>query len=265
MKKNKMKAPAEWFEAFFGRMYGRVLAASFTPERTLAQARLVRRLLRLRKGERVLDIPCGQGRLTVPLAKAGLDMTGVDFNAAYLRAARAAARPAGKGLRARFLRCDMRRIEFDAQFDAAFNWFTSIGYFSDEDELEFCRRALRSLRPGGRFLVETINRRWIQKRFIPRGSQKVGGVDVFQRHRWDPSAGRTDDAWTFRHRGRMERHRISLRLYGGAELRALLKAAGFTDIRLYGSRPQRGKGRPPLVGRLTRCSPRLIAVCRRPG
>lgn len=249
----------EWFEAFFGGLYGRVLAKAFTPERTLQQAAVVRRLLRLRKGQRVLDIPCGMGRLTVPLAKAGLAMTGVDLMGGYLRCARRAA--AAQGASARFVQCDMRRIEFDGEFDAAFNWFTSIGYFNDEDELAFCRRILRALKPGGRFLVETLNKSWLLPRFIPRGRQTVGGVDVTHHNRFDPATGRTTDAWTFRRGQKVERHRISLRLYDGAEMRRLLTAAGFRDIRLYAT-PSPGQRTPP--GPLTRHSRRLIAVGRRP-
>ena len=246
-------APGEWFQSFFGELYGRVLAASFATERTLAQARLVRRLLRLRKGERVLDVPCGQGRLTIPLAQAGLAMTGVDLSAAYLRAARAAARR--EGARAKLLRRDMRRIEFDSEFDAAFNYFTSIGYFSDEENLDFCRRVLRALRPGGRFLVETLNRPWILSRFLRRSRDQVGDVTVLHRSRWNVSACRSEDTWTFRRGKRTETHRISVRLYSGADLRRLLEEAGFEAVRLWGI--------PPLRP-LTRASRRLIAVARRP-
>ncbi len=243
----------EWFESFFGQTYGRVLAASFTPERTLAQARLLRKLLRLRRGQRVLDVPCGQGRLTLPLARFGLKMTGVDFSAAYLRAARAEAKAAG--LAVRFIRRDMREIEFDGEFDAAFNYFTSIGYFDDEGDLAFCRAVLRALRGGGRFLVETLHRPWILARFLDRASERVGDVEIFHRHRWDAAARRTEDVWTFRHGRRLERHRVSIHLYDGPELRRLLERAGFEDVRLYGW--------PPLT-KLTRASRRLIAVGRKP-
>ena len=256
------KARKEWFESFFDGMYGRVLAASFTPERTLVQARLVRRLLRLRRGERVLDIPCGQGRVTIPLARMGLEMTGVDLTGAFLRRARGAARAGG--VRVRFLQADMRRIEFDSEFDAAFNWFTSIGYFSDADEMEFCRRVFRALRPGGRFLVETMNKSWLLPRFIAEKRDTVAGIEIAHHNRWDAAASRTSDLWVFRRGKTVERKRISLRLYNGPELRKLLRAAGFRDVRLYGSRFLRGPGRQAPVGRLTRHSPRMIAVCRRP-
>jgi 2-polyprenyl-3-methyl-5-hydroxy-6-metoxy-1,4-benzoquinol methylase len=68
----------EWHETFFEGLYAQVLARSFDDARSQAEARLVKRLLRLRKRQRVLDIPCGMGRLAIPLAEMGLVVTGVD-------------------------------------------------------------------------------------------------------------------------------------------------------------------------------------------
>ena len=64
-------------------------------DRAPAETRLVRRLLRLRNGQSVLDLPCGQGRIAIELAKAGLAVTGVDLMASYVRRARRQAKAAG--------------------------------------------------------------------------------------------------------------------------------------------------------------------------
>jgi cyclopropane fatty-acyl-phospholipid synthase-like methyltransferase len=53
-----------WYERFFDGLYQQVLPATFTEARTRKQLAIVRRLLHLRKGHRVLDIPCGMARLT---------------------------------------------------------------------------------------------------------------------------------------------------------------------------------------------------------
>jgi len=141
-----------WYERFFDGLYGRVLSSQFERAKSLEQARVIKRLLRVRRGQKVLDVPCGQGRITLPLARAGLAMTGVDLTRAYLTKAARLARRAR--LRVRFLQADMRAIAFENEFDAAFNWFGSFGYFSDADNRAFCRRVMAALKPGGRFLVE---------------------------------------------------------------------------------------------------------------
>lgn len=242
---------AEWFETFFSGLYADVLPNVFPPEATERQARTLRRLLGLRRGMRALDVPCGQGRLTIPLARSGIEMTGVDLCEKYVRAAHRRAKR--ENVTARFLRDDMRRIDFDAEFHAALNWFGSFGYFADEENVDVLRRLFRALRPGGRLVIEGVNRAWIVPRFQPRGETESGGVRVVQDRHWD-EAGRMVGEWTLTKGRRRERHCISLRLYNGTEIRALLRKAGFRDIRLIDLRG----------GRYTRHSPRWTAVARRP-
>lgn len=244
---------AEWFETFFRGLYKEVLANQFDEATSLRQARLVKRLLKVRKGMRVLDIPCGMGRLTIPMARMGVAMTGVDLTESYIRVARREARK--QGADARFICRDMRKIDYEAEFDAAFNWFASIGFFSDAEEVAFCARVLRALKPGGRFLVETVNKSWILAHFRPRFENTVGGVCKADENTWDPETQRMEIKSTLSSSRTEEHHRASVRLYDGPGMRRLLRAAGFREIELFGY--------PPL-GSFTRHSRRLIAVARRP-
>jgi SAM-dependent methyltransferase len=244
---------AEWFEEFFGGLYAKVLPSVFDETRTREDVRVVRRLLGVRKGQRVLDVPCGMGRLTIPLARTGLVMTGVDFTPSHLRLARRRARQ--EGLNMRFVCRDMRHIAFDRQFDAVFNWFGSFGYFSDADNLRFCRLAFAALKPRGRFLVEGMNKSWLLVHFQPHRDQTIGNVRIVERQRWSAKRSRVVSTWTLSKGNETEHRRVTMRVYNGAEMRSLLRAAGFRDIRLFGYRP---------LCRFTRHSRRLIAVGRRP-
>jgi cyclopropane fatty-acyl-phospholipid synthase-like methyltransferase len=242
-----------WYELFFDGLYQQVLPATFTEAQTREQLAIVRRLLRLSKGRRVLDIPCGMGRLTIPLARSGLKMTGVELSDSYVRRARRTARGVDPAIR--FVKADMRCIDFGGEFDAAFNWFGSFGYFADADNLRFAERVLAALRPGGRFLVEGLNKSWLRTHFQPVREEVVGGVRIKHRGRWDKAQTRMLDTWTFSKGTAIERHTSSIRMFNGGELRSLLRAAGFRDIELFGY---------PPVARLTRHSHRLIAVATRP-
>ena len=251
-----MSAAAEWYEEFFDSVYAKVLATQFDAARTARQVGIVKRVLRLRKGQRVLDIPCGMGRLTLPLAKRGLRMTGVELAAAYVRRARRQA--ARDALDVRFIRRDMREIDFDGEFHAALNWFGSFGYFSDEENLAFARRVLRGLRPGGRFLVEGMNKSFLLSHFRAHSDDVIGGVRIVHDARFDPRTSRTHDTWTMTQGRKTTRREISVRMYNGMEMRKLLREAGFRDIELFGY----GRNRP--LGRFTRHIQRLVAVGRRP-
>ena len=242
---------SEWYEKFFDGLYAKILDKQFDEAATLRHVGVLKQALRLRKGQRVLDVPCGLGRLTIPLARMGMRMSGVDLAYAY-RARRRARR---QGLDIRFVQGDMRDIAFDGEFDAAFNYFTSIGYFSNKENLAFCRKVFQALRPGGRFLVETMNASWVLTHFHEKSSKTISGVRIIDCGRWDARRRRVISTWTLRKGNTVRRRRVSVRLYTSPELRALLRAGGFRDIVFYGY---------PPFGRLTRHSKRLIAVARKP-
>jgi len=223
---------SEWPERYFSDLYGRQLSAQFTQEQSEKQARVVARALRLRKGMRVLDIPCGLGRLTLPLARRGLAMTGVDLTDSYVRKARRLAQQ--EKLDVRFLVQDMRRIEFHEQFDAAFNWFTSFGYYSDEENLLCLKRLYEALKPGGRLLIETANVSWLLAHFRADSEQTIGCMRILHSRRYDARRGCISQTRTIFYRGRRTRCSECIRFYTGTQMRRLLRGAGFADIRLYG-------------------------------
>jgi trans-aconitate methyltransferase len=105
-------------------------------------APLVQRLAP-RKGERVLDLGCGDGTLTLELVRAGCHVIAIDSSPEQVAAARA------RGLDARVLRAEA--LPFEGEFDAIFSNAT-LHWIKDAAAVaEGCRRALR---PGGRFVGE---------------------------------------------------------------------------------------------------------------
>jgi SAM-dependent methyltransferase len=245
--------PREWFHHFFDGLYGHVLGGRSYEKRAPREASLIKRVLRLRKGQRVLDCPCGLGRIARELARLGLDVTGVDLTASYVRRARRRAQR--RGLAVEFLQSDMRELPFEGEFHAVVNWFTSFGYFDDTGNLAATRAAYRALRPGGQFLIEMTNKSWLRAHWRPTGDETVGGVRVVRRSRWDRQGHRIINTWTFSKGRRRETHRFSHCLYTAPQMRAVLRAAGFRDIRLLGL---------PGPERLTRHSRRMTAIARRP-
>jgi 2-polyprenyl-3-methyl-5-hydroxy-6-metoxy-1,4-benzoquinol methylase len=67
-----------------------------------------------RTGGPVLELACGTGRLSVPLAKDGHEVLGLDISDAMLRAARAKAEAAR--VRIDFVQTDMRSFELGREF-----------------------------------------------------------------------------------------------------------------------------------------------------
>ena len=245
---------AEWFESFFEGLYSLVLADQRFEGRTTKEAHIIKRLLRLRKGQHVLDIPSGLGRISLPLARAGIRVTGVDMCRPYIRRARKRAK--AEGLNITFIEADMRNINFDGEFEAAYNWFGSFGYSSDADDVTFVRQVYKALKPGGRFLINDLNKSWFfGLSHLSRGTETRAGVSITVRYKRNRATNRVHYYWTLSKGGTTETHHVVHRLYSGGEIRSLLQQVGFRDIKLYGN---------PPVGRFTRHSREFIAVARRP-
>ena len=222
-----------------------------TPERTQREVALVWTLLGLRPGEAVLDLACGHGRLAVPLANLGVRVTGLDRSAGFL--ARAREEAARQGVEVEWVQGDMRRLPWRDRFDAAFNVFTSFGYFSDPENLEVLRQVAQALRPGGRFLLETQHRDALLARFAPYNVVERGDDVLIDAHRWDPVAGRVVTRRTVIRSGRVRRGEFFVRLYTPPELAELFRQAG---LEVEGFYDETGA---PLSGQ----SRRLVVVGRK--
>lgn len=70
------------------------------------------------KDAKVLELGCGTGRLTIPLAKNGYNITGVDFTSSMLQKAKAKTTKAG--LNIEFIEADMRTLSLSEKFDLIF-------------------------------------------------------------------------------------------------------------------------------------------------
>jgi SAM-dependent methyltransferase len=95
------------------------------------------------RGERILDLGCGDGALTAELVARGADVVGVDRSAEMVGAARA------RGLDARVM--DLTALTFSDEFDAAFSNAVLHWIHAQDDVLAGVCRALRA---GGRFAGE---------------------------------------------------------------------------------------------------------------
>jgi len=246
-----------WYKTFFDGQFTDILAGRSGTPASRTEARLVKRLLFLRRGQRALDIPCGMGRLTVPLAKSGVFMTGIDLTADYIATARRLA--AREQVDVRLICSDMRRIDFCNEFHAAFNWFGSFGYFSDADNLRFCQAVCRALKPGGRFLIDGMHKAWVLSHFRREHEElHDNGVRLVRRTRWHDRTQRVRSSWTFCRGHETEEHSLSMRLFNASDMRRLLRRAGFREFVFHGAERL---GAP--VSRLTRHSRRMIVVARK--
>jgi SAM-dependent methyltransferase len=101
----------------------------------------------------VLEIACGTGRITIPLARAGIDITGLDLSRPMLDCARDKAAKAGLGIR--WVEADARRFELDRKFNLIFFPYNSMQHLHERSSLRAMFARVRShLAPGGLFALD---------------------------------------------------------------------------------------------------------------
>ncbi len=121
-------------------------------ERLLASERFYLEEAR-KSGGRVLELACGTGRLTIPIAQSGVDITGADLSASMLESARAKALRAGVDVR--FFKADMRSFELPGPFSTILIAGNSLLHLFTADELIQCFRNVRHhLVANGRLIFD---------------------------------------------------------------------------------------------------------------
>jgi ubiquinone/menaquinone biosynthesis C-methylase UbiE len=219
-------------EATFGDDYLYFYEESIDDEHSDADTAEILGLLGLPPGSRILDAPCGHGRIARRLASAGMEVTGVDLTAGYLEQARAdPALPPGAAVT--YLEGDLRNLPVDGPFDAVVCWLNSFGYYDDVDCHRVLREFHRVLRPGGTVAIDTMHHDGGVRHFIPapdavvvqRGDDTMVEVTTF-----DPLRGRMVIQRTVHRDGAARHASYFVRLPTPPEWVVWLEAAGFRDV-----------------------------------
>lgn len=92
-----------------------------------------------------MDLGCGYGRHSLELAKRGYKVVGLDYSGYMINLARKKAKK--ENLNIKFIKGDMRKINFENHFDYVLSFFTSFGYFTKESErLRVIKEVYRALK-----------------------------------------------------------------------------------------------------------------------
>jgi SAM-dependent methyltransferase len=199
-------------------------------------------------GGRILDAPCGFGRHSLALARRGFDVTGVDLSETELQ--RAKERAAGARLPLQLVRQDMRDMEFSGEFDVALNLFSSIGFFSDDEDRLLLDRFCTALKPGGAFVLDTRNRDFAIHDIAPEEIVRLPEGAIRVKNRFDVRTSRVQQTWWLE-KDRRLLGETEIRLYSAHELLRMLRPERWSQVELFGGLD----GRPFALD-----SPRIVLV-----
>ncbi len=213
-------------------------------ERTGSEIDRALTMLRPEGGERILDLACGTGRHSLELVRRGFSVVGVEIGAELVEIARRDAE--AESLEPEFVQGDLRRLDYDAEFDIVLNLNDgAVGYFeTDEENHRTFEVISRALKPGGQNLVQVPNVLYArahlpQRSWIPSSSM----VELVE-HRWNKKDRYMEGAMIPLKFGEPlenldKRIEFRQRLYSVEELRDLYASVGMTLERVF-----HGNGRP---------------------
>ena len=250
--KPRMSVPSNWFEDFFHGLTLDLWRQAIPPKQTKDEAAFLFKTLHCQSGAHVLDVPCGNGRLSFELARRGLSVTGMDISEEFIEEARASIRslvnpPAhadGIDSTARvthitppdFILGDKRAIEGEHIYDGAYCFGNSFGFLEYDDMDKFLKGMARALRPGSRFVVETA---MAAESFLPdfeeQTCHQVGDITLITKERYNAAEGCIDSEYILERDGRSESRLAKHWIYTAAEIQRMLRRAGFEVLDLYGS------------------------------
>lgn len=237
----------DWFVGFHEGLVARFWRAAGEAMAD-GDARLVLELLGPRP-LRVLDMPCGNGRITARLAAAGHAAVGVDIATAEVEVARAAVPGA------RFEVGDLRSPPDLGAFDAVVSWGNSFGYLRPDETAGSLGRLREALRPGGRLVLESLT---VAESFLPGGIEQraeyeFGGIRMLSVNAYRPAESRLESELTLTEGDLVEHARSIHHVHTTGEVLRMLRGAGFREIDLLSA-----PGVPYELG-----APRMIAVAMR--
>lgn len=209
---------------------------------SLADLRFYKKWLPADKNARILELCCGTGRLTLPIASDGYNIMGVDHTSSMLEQARAKASEAG--LEVEFIEADIRELELPEKYDFIFIPFNSIQHLYDNEDLFKALSVVKHhLKKGGLFLLDCFNP---NIRFIAEGEKgkskfaeyttKDGReVLVEEAMRYDVKMQVNRIEWHYFINGKFDSvQNLDMRQFFPQELDAYLKWSGFDIIHKFG-------------------------------
>lgn len=235
-----MSVPSNWYEDFFHGVTLDLWRQAIPPKQTKAEADFLIKTLHCRPGAHVLDVPCGNGRLSFELAKRGLSVTGMDISKEFIDEARAStaklADSAAAKVSPNFILGDKRAIEGEHVYDGAYCFGNSFGFLEYSDMEKFLKGMARALKPGSRFVVETA---MAAESFLPdfeeQTCHQVGDITLTTKERYNAAEGCIDSEYILERDGQSESRLAKHWIYTAAEIQRMLRRAGFEVLDLYGS------------------------------
>jgi SAM-dependent methyltransferase len=211
----------------------------------------------------VLEVACGTGRITLPLAAEGVSISGLDASPSMIQRAKEKARTAG--LTIKWYVQDVRAMALNDRFSLIFIATNALQHLHDLTSVnEFFSQAHKYLRPDGQLIIDVFNPSisklartfgmpHLHKTFLLQDGRRV---DVEVDSEYLPADQILHFVLTYHSRNEIIRRKdVRMRCFFPEELIALCKMGGFDVVERFGDYDESS---------FKATSPKQLLVCRPP-
>ena len=166
----------DWFKNWFNSHHYFLLYQNRNEEEAEQFFELIKKNVPLQPDWKILDFCCGYGRLSKVIAREGYNVTGVDLSEKFIQ--RAIEESRKENLQIKFIKCDARSFFESEKYNLGISFFTSFGYFSDEEnELTF-QNLVRSILKNGWIAFDYFNAEYVLKNLVKNEDFEIDGYKI---------------------------------------------------------------------------------------
>jgi len=209
---------------------------------SLSDLEFYKRWLPKNKDAQILELCCGTGRLTLPIAKDGYHISGVDYTSSMLEQAKVKA--SEEGLEIEFIEADIRTLDLLKKYDLIFIPFNSIHHlYKNEDLFKTFTVVKNHLKKGGLFLLDCFNPNIQlivegekeQKEFAEYTTKDGREVLIKQKMLYENKTQINHIEWHYFINGAFNSiQNLDMRMFFPQELDSYIESTGFNIIHKFG-------------------------------
>lgn len=196
----------------------------------------------IKKGESVLELGCGTGRVTLPLRAAGIDITALDLAPTMISSLREKA--IAQNLKIKTIIGDLCDFQMNSTFDLIIVPYKALQHATDYKSIAgFFESIHKHLKPYGRFVIDVFNPSTELLSRSPRIRQLFSTyndrnrrVSIIESNRYDAATQINHILWEHLDDRNVLLHKskLTMRMFFPQELDALFRSNGFVIDAKYG-------------------------------
>ena len=226
------KVQDNWYESFFSGINCEMWERAIPEDLSAEEAGFLIEMMGVEKGAAILDLPCGYGRLAIPLAGKGFEVTGIDISEQFLKGLNRKIKE--EELSIRTICGNILKLDINGKYDGAYCMGNSFGYFDFDDMNRFVKKVTDSLKPGARFIINSgMVAESILPHFPPEKTYILGDLTMQIKNEYNVEDSYMVSHLSYSKNDDSENHSYKHYVYTIGEIKRILGSHGLSIIALY--------------------------------